>query len=286
MLSPEALALRSLFTAPPKPFAETTAHALKPILLLTDVHVPEHDKPMMDLVRQVCADVPFHELILMGDFAELASSSQHGPVQQESLQNDFNTTKAVLQDLVEWTPAAQSRAYLEGNHETRLTRFLERNAPQFLESLNVPTGLELETLGFAWVPEDKQPIQRGNLTILHGHQLSNSKGYGLPKYHAAKATERYGRAGSITVFGHSHRAQMVTQAMFHEDSKELSYTRGVALGCGRTIDPSWQHGSLNGWSHEFAIAWQREDGITDLQVIPIQDRACVVNGKLYRTEVT
>jgi hypothetical protein len=48
--------------------------------------------------------------------------------------------------------------------------------------------LDFDALGVEWVPEKSQPLKRGNLRLLHGHQVAKM----LPKHHAAKVADDWG----------------------------------------------------------------------------------------------
>jgi predicted phosphodiesterase len=73
-----------------------------------------------------------------------------------------------------------------------------------------------------WVPEDQQPIRRGQPRVLHGHQIPGKQ---LPKYHAAKVADLYGAPGLTVVFGHAHRPQH-----FERPSKEGAVARTIPSG--------------------------------------------------------
>jgi hypothetical protein len=64
---------------------------------------------------------------------------------------------------------------LEGNHDNAVLRGLAQ-------------ALDFDSVGVEWVPEKSQPLQRGNLRLLHGHQVAKM----LPKHHAAKVADGWG----------------------------------------------------------------------------------------------
>lgn len=253
---------------------------LHKIIFLTDTHVPEHDPHCWDITLQLIQEEKPNELIIMGDFMEELAMSRHGNTSMLDFQEELKAGRAALLELRKTAGEDCKITYLCGNHETRLERWLEAYAPQLLNVMQLPNLLGLQSLGIQWIPEGKQPIQRGNLLIIHGHQLSAGGGYGLPKYHAGKLVERYGKAGHIVMMGHAHRAMTVTAPAYH-DNRSLGYATGVALGCGRTLDPSWQKGSYPGWALQIALAYIRPDNIADLYPLTISNKQLAWGGKVY-----
>ena len=214
-------------------------------------------------------------IIILGDFMELASVSQHGgSADLVRLESDLAAGNKALDDLRADAPLAEI-SYFEGNHETRLNRFVLAFAPALYGSLSVEKGLRLDERGIRWVPEDKQPVALGSLDIIHGHQVP---GGGL--YHARKLVDIYGRPGRTVVCGHYHRPQTITRPG-HPDYG--GYSCGVALGCLRTIARSevlWTHGKATGWVHQFAVAYVRGER-SDLYPITLTNGAFAWGGKLY-----
>lgn len=240
-------------------------------VILCDVHYEERDKPAWGAVLAYLADQPPDEIVIAGDFLELASCSSHpGATTESDLREDLTRGREGIAEMRRAAPLA-SIVYMEGNHETRLLRWLRSNAPALLGSLSVEAGLDLARLGILYVPEDKQPIERGNLRILHGHQ---AMGKFPPRYHAARVAELYGRHGTVTVYGHTHKPQSIQRV-----GDEVA--RGVGLGCLRMLHPGWLHGSPAGWEHGFGIFYARPDGVTDLYSVAIREGRFAWAGKVY-----
>lgn len=254
------------------------------ILLITDIHVPDHDRRVWSIIAQVLKVERPNEVIIMGDFLEMNAMNLHGNRMFEAFEDEMKAGRLALDQLKHCAPMARI-TFLEGNHETRVTRWCEKNAPQLLETLNIPKQLGLAERGIQWVNELEQPIRRGSLKILHGHQLSTSKTFGLPMYFTRRMAERYAEAGCTIVCGHTHKSQVFTIPLHGEAVNGRSYVKGVGLGCGKKMDPSdvaWMHGSVHGQAHEIALACVRADGVTDLHPFTISNGCAVVNGRFYR----
>ncbi|ADO73915.1 uncharacterized protein STAUR_6158 [Stigmatella aurantiaca DW4/3-1] len=112
---------------------------------------------------------------------------------------------------------------LEGNHDNAVLRRL-------------PQDLDFDSVGVEWVPEKSQPPKRGNLRLLHGHQVAKM----IPKHHVAKVADDWGGPGLTVAFGHSHRPGV------HVRAGREGTCRAIAVGTGRTMDPDWMQGRPGG----------------------------------------
>lgn len=221
------------------------------------------------------ADLKPDEVILSGDFGEFGSVSQHGGGFEARLTDDLTAVKLALDELREAIGPDNRIVYLEGNHESRLPRAIASWAPTLTGAIDLPSMLELEKRGVTWVPEHQQPIHRGLLRILHGHQLLGKYG---PKHHAAKAADIYGSSPGVEiVYGHVHATQGFTKAVAG------GYVSAMSVGCGRTIGPDkvrWLQGREAGWHHGFGVAFASDN---DVQVysVKVKNGKFIWNGKVY-----
>jgi predicted phosphodiesterase len=251
----------------PKPVQ--AQQVLKKVVVLSDVHIPEHDEGAWAASVRFIADIKPEYIILNGDFLEMESCSQHGGSPHiVNIENDFKEGFLAVNELRNAAPNAKI-VYLEGNHETRLHRFILSKAPSLFKSLSIPAGLSLKELNIEYIEEDQQPYSIGALDILHGHQMMS-----LPKHHAAKANDIYGASGRTVVFGHSHRPQVHSKPGLKQNEKS------IALGCLRTKDPKWMHGQKSGWQHQILLAYVQGE---QLQTYPIDinDGHFIWAGKMY-----
>ena len=226
---------------------------VRTIAILPDAHVPEHDRLAWDAVRQWIREHQPDQIVILGDFLEMASVSQHGgSADLVRLESDLAAGNKALDELQADAPLAEIW-FFEGNHCTRLNRFLLSFAPALYGSLSVEKGLRLEERGIRWIPETQQPVALGSLDLIHGHQMLGSGG----AYPGRKLVDTYGRPGRTVVCGHWHRPQTITRPG-HPDFG--GYSCGVVLGCLRTIgraEVTWTRGQATGWVHQFAVAYVR-----------------------------
>jgi len=246
--------------------------AIAPILVLSDVHHPEHDRKVWATILELAKDVQPSEVMLLGDFLEMASVSAHGGAELEKLTEDFMAGKKALRELREVVGPDCRITYLEGNHESRLTRFLMMKAPSLRDSLSYDVGLELQALDVDWVPEHKQPVSRGDVDFTHGHQDLRER---PSKFHSGKMVDVYGRPERTVIYGHTHKPQMFTRPTVG------GYAMAFGLGCARTLMPGWLHGQQAGWVHQIALVYLTPAGRGYVYPITFRHGQAVWNGRLY-----
>lgn len=242
------------------------------IVVLSDMHFPEHDRAVWATTQEIIKSVKPDEVILLGDFLEMGSVSQHGGGDLEKLTEDFMSGKAALKQLREAVGDDCRITYLEGNHESRLSRFIMAKAPSLKDSLSYEVGLDLKALNVDWVPEYKQPIHRGDLDLTHGHQDLRER---PSKYHAAKMADVYGRPGRTVLYGHTHKPQTFTRPTVG------GHATAVGMGCGRTLTPGWLHGAQAGWVHQIAVVYLTEAGRPHIYPITFQHGQAMWQGTLF-----
>lgn len=263
---------RSCVRAIKKRSKRKLSNTFAPILVLSDVHHPEHDRKVWATALELARDVKPKEVILLGDFLEMASVSAHGGAELEKLTEDFAAGKKALKEIRAAVGAGCRITYLEGNHESRLTRFLMMKAPSLRDSLSYQAGLELEALDIDWVPEHKQPVVRGDVDFTHGHQDLRER---PSKFHSGKMVDVYGRPERTVIYGHTHKPQVFTRPTVG------GYATAVGMGCARTLMPGWLHGQQAGWVHQIALVYLTPAGRSYVYPITFRHGQTVWNGKLY-----
>jgi predicted phosphodiesterase len=136
--------------------------------------------------------------------------------------------------------------YIEGNHENRLTRYLEYD-PTFEGWSCIPEDLELSTRGVVWVPY-KECFTINGISFTHIPIASNGKAIGNPNV-AQKALRLFN--GSV-VFGHTHTLDHAAE--HRHGSAHLN--QSLAVGCFFEHVDEYARGSMTNY-------WR---GVVDLTV--------------------
>lgn len=240
------------------------------VAILSDIHAPEHDRGCLTACLTWLRDTLPDVVILNGDIIELQSMSGFGGG-LATLEDDCAIGNWLLDQIAEASPDSQI-VYLEGNHETRLERWIERNAPHMCGITSIPLKLRLEERGIRWVPESEQPYSMGGLSVIHGHQ--DLSGWG-PIYAARKLADLHGRPGRVLVYGHTHKHQVFDRP--HSGG----VARAIGLACMRSLRPGWTHGRTDAWSHQWALAHVSETSAR-LEMITYADGVAIHGGRAYQ----
>jgi predicted phosphodiesterase len=215
-----------------------------------DTHVPYHDEKALAVVKKIITDVRPEVVVHMGDLIDCwqISTFDKDPANRDHLQDNIDESAKLLREIAMVTPGAE-RYVLEGNHEFRLTKTINRAKDGVRELMglrvaqrNITWQAILEDAGiesfWEWVPHRRQTHRRifPNLITKHGSIVRKWSGMT-----ARGEWERYGKSG---MSGHTHRLGL----FYHND---FNGAHGwVETGCTCDLnpdyveDPDWQHGCV------------------------------------------
>lgn len=253
---------------------------LRSVVVGSDFHIPDHDVRAIDAFGQFLEDLRPDNLILNGDIQDFKSCTQHPGAEEWGLdtEEEFHLGSKFMGRVRRAVGDECDIDYCEGNHETRPRRLIGSVLPQ-LRNLgkvkNMSEALNLGTHGIRYHLEDEQPLKRGQLIVIHGHQQGKGKKSFLPIHHAKKMAELYGLPGHTVVYGHTHKEQVFAQSQYHGNMK------AIGLGCMARLDPKWTDAKTGGWIHQFGFGWILPSGETHFYPVTIKNGAFVANGKLY-----
>jgi hypothetical protein len=230
-------------------------------LILSDVHVPWHDRETIQLAVREARRRGVVGVILNGDTLDYHELSTHDKDPGAARYVDeIDTGKALVRWLRQQLPSARI-VVREGNHEERLTRYVLRNAPALygLDCLTTPQLLELDNIGADWVG-DKRVILLGRLPVLHGHEYPGSGGVNPARW-------LYLRTNYSAMCGHFHRTSESGER--NVIGKEQ---RTWSIGCACYLFPRYRR--LNNWNSGCAFVEVAKDGTFSV------DNLRVFGGKL------
>ena len=242
---------------------------LEPVLIVSDPHRPFHDVRAWNLMLQVGRDLKPTHLIVNGDLADFYAVSSHSkdPARRSRLEAEVADVNVGLDELD--ALGATRKYFVAGNHEDRLTRYLQDRAPELFGMVGIPQLLRLQERGWAYTPY-KEHTKIGKLHVTHDVGVAG-------RYASFKALDTYQH--SVTT-GHTHRLCYIVEGNAVGEFK-LSASFGW-LGDASKVDYMHRVNVSKNWSLGFGVGYiHRDTGIAYLTPVPIVGYTCVVNGKFY-----
>jgi predicted phosphodiesterase len=254
--------------------ARTAAHVKPPskvtrILIVSDLHVPYHDVRAWECVLETIRQTKPETVVLIGDFCDMYSISSH-PKSLDRKVNFVEEVAAVNRELDALLLACGDGCrvvWTEGNHEDRITRFLQSSAPELggITALRAEGLFRVKERDIEWVPY-RRHIKIGNCAFTHdvGRCGINAARQSLLDF------------GGNIVFGHSHRGACVYQGEI-KGSSHFGLNVGW-LGDVEGVDYQHQARCRRDWQTGFGIVDQDSSGYSWGQFVPVIAGRCVVDG--------
>jgi predicted phosphodiesterase len=233
--------------------------AIQRVLLLPDIHVPDHDERALGLVRDFAKQWKPNRVCQMGDLMNADQVSSFPNECETDLSDEFEVAGQILDDL-------KVTDWLEGNHEERLRR-VGLTKKNMRKLLNPAKNLGMDKRRINWKPYHKTEgiLRFGKLNVLHGFYCN--------EYAARKHSDAYG----CCVFGHTHRIQA------HQPKHAFESHTGYNIGCLCKLDlPYRQCQPPDGWGQGFAFAYILKSGHFSLQMVRLIGNEVVIEGTVYR----
>lgn len=246
--------------------------ALERILVIPDCHhctaTEGVDRKAWRTMLAAAQDFKPHRIIILGDFVDMFSTSQHrkDPNRNALLETEIDTANRALDQLD--ALGAKHKHYLSGNHEENLERYLMDKAPALFNIVYIPALLRLKERGWTWTPY-RQHLKVGKVFYVH------DTGSAGPLAHIRS---RDAFASSV-VQGHTHHA-----GVSYAGTAAGKAHVGIASGwLGKFEDADYAHDiqKRRAWVHAFTIGYMERSGVTHLQLVPIINGKACLNGKLY-----
>ena len=243
---------------------------------ICDAHIPCEDPRAYELALDILQDIKVDCLILGGDWSDFYSLNQYGvsPDVQFNLEEERYAVRKRLREMRKAFKDVEI-IYLQGNHEYRLERFVDKYAPQFFNMITTDKFFNLGEFDIKYIPygHDQKHNVLGTPLIARHEPLSCS-------LHCAYQTVIKGARSMI--FGHTHRIQSVI--LKNIDGQHL---KGTSCGCLLDFDsPVFKYRKgVDSWAHGFNIITVLDDGIwfsEQIHILPRGRKYCaLVDGCLY-----
>ncbi len=232
-------------------------------LILQDIHIPYHDKRALMAAIEFGKQRDANLILLNGDIVDFFSISfwEKDP-RKRNLGAEIKTAKNFIQSIKDTFPKADF-IYKLGNHEERWERYFFVKAP---ELLGVPEFELDKILGLkeGELIRDKEPIQLGDLNVLHGHEyrfaISNP---------VNPARGLFLRAKAMALCGHFHQSSQHTEKTVEEKNMAT-----WSAGCLCDLHPDYR--PMNNWNHGFAFVTVHSSGKFE-----VENKYISANGKIY-----
>lgn len=244
------------------------------LLILPDCHCPYHDAAAWACALDVARRWRPNGCVQLGDFNSFDAVSSHDvdPKKVLPFADEVAGANVALNEL----DAALKRGgcprtnkwMLEGNHETRVDRYVLKLAPQVRSFIDWREALKLHRRGWQ-VVDYKESFCFGKMRLSHD--------VGRAGVNAARQSVT--DVGENIVFGHTHQMQVVYQGT-QTGSRHVGATLGW-LGDAEKI--SYRHRDLvrRSWQLGLGVAHLLASGEFWLQAIPIVGGRCVIDGVVY-----
>jgi hypothetical protein len=241
------------------------------ILICPDVHAPYHDRRAFGCFLRVAAGWRPDGCVVLGDFADFCEVSSHPKDPKRRI--PFSREVAGVNEALDQLDAALGRncwgEFLQGNHETRLERFVADKAP-VLDGVVKPWDELLRLAERGWnITPYKESLEIGELRLTHD--------VGRAGVNSARASLL--DTGANIAFGHTHRLIAHYQG-------QLGGGAHVGITCGWLGDPmaiDYRHrDSVRRDSiHGFATVHMLANGKFWITPVPIIAGQAVVDGVVY-----
>lgn len=199
------------------------------------------------------------------------SSHSKDPGRTKNLEWEVTEVNAALDQLD--ALKAKHKYYIAGNHEDRLTRYLQDKAPELFGTVSIPGVLNLKERGWLYTPY-KDHTKIGKLRLTHDVGTAG-------RYAVHKALDTYQHS---IVTGHTHRLGYLVEGNAEGEHK-LSASFGW-LGDADKIDYMARCNVNKNWALGFGVGYTAPStGIAYLVPVPILNvdgvYSCVVEGTYY-----
>jgi len=246
--------------------------------------VPFHDRDALSIALELAAVLQPETITLLGDWLDLAEWSDKF-IRSPDM---YNTTQPALIEAA-WF-LGQLRLicpnatiyYLEGNHENRVVKAINKQVPYAygltqpdtgLPILSVQNMLGLDRYGIQYIGNypDGEVWLSDNLRAIHGDRVRAKSG--------ATATAILEDITATTLFGHVHRQELASKTVFSREGAEV--VSAFSPGCLCRIDGTVPavKGRMN---------WQQGIGVVDygqrvmaLTPVSINQGAALFEGKRF-----
>jgi predicted phosphodiesterase len=254
------------FIRPPESHAKEWNYYIIPecyknTLVLSDIHVPNHDRQAIELAINEAIKRDVDSVILNGDYFDFYQISRFSKnPSYMGIVKELEIGNELLDYIQEMLPKSKI-IFKEGNHDERLDKFINEKCSELygLPNLNLVSQIEAKNRGMLYV-NDQRIMKYGHLHILHGHEINGFSGVN-------PARALYNKVHTTALAGHLHRS-----GTHHEPDLNRTFTACWTMGCNCELSPEFSR--VNAWNlgHTFIERDKNDFKLENYKII---------NGKVY-----
>ena len=233
----------------------------KKVLVVPDMHVPNHDPNAVRVALDFKKDFKPDITIFLGDLIDADAVSAFASTERDYDQADeFYIAGEILDKF-------KPQVLLEGNHEQRLRR--PGCVPWELWRMVEPKKwFAVKKRKIQWVPysnRKKDLFKIGKMTFIHGFCCSQY------------ATRAEAEAFGCVCHGHTHRV------MTYQPKHAYERNTGFNIGCLCKMDLEYQTtGRPRGWCQAFGFGYFLRSGNFSFYTARLIGETFIINGKTYK----
>lgn len=247
----------------PKP--PSAASSVEKVFFVPDLHCPYNDKKATELMFDAMSVFKPDTVVIIGDFIDCFSVSRWAkdPTRAKTLKQEAEAGKAYLDRI-----KARRKIFIAGNHEDRLSRYIQENASALVDFVDIPSLLDLKEKGWEYIPY-KHSTKIGKVHLTHD---VGSAG----RYNVYKALDTF---QSSVVTGHTHRLAYVVEG--DATGKQQVSCQFGWLGDVKQIDYMHSVSAKRNWALGFGIGYhQTKTGYVHLVPVPVVNYTVAIEGKV------
>lgn len=236
------------------------------------VHVPYHNKYLMDGVLNYISERKVDGVILAGDFLDMKSLSGYDQdkVIDTNLGDEYLAGLQVKKDIESALSEEAQKVFIWGNHEARYLKYMSMSSNARLGAALASPDKAMDMSGWDILNNWQEDyfLLGNNLEVIHGTVLAENAAAG----HLRKSSIN----GRSVLFFHTHRFQAATVGQYS------------AWNCGTLcdIDNTKAFGYVDrhtrqAWQNGFAVVTVDEDGETYVQPVKCGKKSFFLDGKKY-----
>ena len=235
--------------------------------IISDIHVPYQDEASMSIMMKMVGHFKPKNVIINGDGLDCVQLSRFNrdPLPPSSFKAHVEEMSDIIHDLQRYSNVV----FVEGNHEARLSKYINENAPELhglmsMESL-INDNLDEDIIYIRTTPAESMTMWHDDLMIGHFNKAA--------KYTCYTVKALVERFQQNVVQGHSHRLGE------YAIRGQKGIIRGWECGCMCDLNPSYT--LLPNWMNGFLI-YTRTQNEWNIEIVHIEDEKCMFRGKVYR----